>query len=388
MGNKDNGKSTLIGNLLILTKSTSAARIKEAAKISESLGRKFEPGFILDSFSEERKRAMTIDSTRAQIMYNGAAFELIDVPGHEELINNMLTGASYGDLGILLVSARKDEGITPQTRRHLLIAKILGVERIIVAVNKMDSVSYAETRFLEIKTELEEYLDKIGVNAEQFVPISAYDGDNLISPSSKMEWYTGETLANAMLSSALKAGKSSVKPAMILQGKFDNGFVMGKVISGRIKKGEKVILLPGNDTRRIMLLIAKGRKADSAVRGDNISVMFDKGVTNVKGRICLGAGNSIYISNKAKALIFLTGKLRGKTSIKRSGMETGCRILIKKLLDDKGIVHDSKTASPLSAAYADISFDKEIPMELGIPELKRFTIYSNGRFVGIGNIVG
>ncbi len=378
----------MLGNLLILTKSVSAARIQEAAKVSESLGRKFEPGFILDSFSEERERAMTIDSTRAQMMYNGAAFELIDVPGHEELINNMLTGVSYGDLGILLVSARKDEGITPQARRHLLIAKMLGVERVIVAVNKMDTVSYSEARFLEIKRELEEYLDKISVNAEQFVPISAYDGDNLISPSSKMGWYSGETLADAMLSSALKAVEPSVKPAMILQGNLDNGFVMGKVISGKIKKGEKVTLLPGNDARKIRQLIAKGRKADSATSGENISIMFDKGTTNVKGRICVDADDLISISNKAKALIFLTAKLGSKASIKRSGVETGCRISIKKSIDDKGIVHDSKTASVLSAAHADISFDEEIPIELNIPELKRFTIYSNGRFVGIGNIVG
>ncbi|EQD45119.1 translation elongation factor EF-1, subunit alpha, partial [mine drainage metagenome] len=135
LGHKDHGKSTLIGNLLISTKSVSEARVEDAKRTSIRLGRKFEPGFLLDSFEEEREGAMTIDTTRAQIKYRGSAFEFIDVPGHEELIKNMISGASYADSALLIVSAKKGEGITGQTRRHIFLAKMLGIERVVVAVN-------------------------------------------------------------------------------------------------------------------------------------------------------------------------------------------------------------------------------------------------------------
>src|SRR5271154_1586737 len=183
LGHKDHGKSTLIGNMLITTKSVSEQRINDAKKTSKKLGRNFEPGFILDSFEEEREGGLTIDTTRAQVLYKGNAFEFIDVPGHEELIKNMISGASNADFAVLMVSAKPDEGIRDQTFRHLYLAGMLGIKKILVAVNKMDKVGYEENRFDEIRSRILTFLIKTGFEKKNlyFVPISAYNAENLVS---------------------------------------------------------------------------------------------------------------------------------------------------------------------------------------------------------------
>ena len=150
LGDKDNGKSTTIGSMLILTKSVTEERVKEAKKISKELGRSFEPGFILDSFSEEREGGLTIDITRAQVAYKNHAFEFIDVPGHEEFIKNMISGASYASSALLIVSAKPQEGVKEQTKRHVFISRMLGIKNLVVAVNKMDAVKYKESAFKAI----------------------------------------------------------------------------------------------------------------------------------------------------------------------------------------------------------------------------------------------
>ena len=130
LGHKDHGKSTLIGNMLILTNRINPAKLQEAERTSAQIGTRFEPGYILDSFHEEREGGLTIDTTRTEkIPYNELAFEFIDVPGHEELIKNMISGASQADIAVLIVSAKADEGIREQTKRHLFVARMLGIRQ-------------------------------------------------------------------------------------------------------------------------------------------------------------------------------------------------------------------------------------------------------------------
>ncbi len=221
LGHKDHGKSTLIGNLLISTGTATKDRINEARRISRSLGRQFEPAFILDSFSEEREGGLTIDTTRAQIKYKDIGFEFIDVPGHEELIKNMISGASYADFAVLIVSAKRDEGIMDQTKRHLFLAKIFGIKKIIIAVNKMDSVGYSEERFDSVAKSIGAYLEKIGVDSRDYeaIPISAYDSENLVKKSDKMKWYRGKTLLEILYEMGReKEKKPKNNFRMIIQG--------------------------------------------------------------------------------------------------------------------------------------------------------------------------
>ncbi len=167
LGEKDHGKSTLIGSLLIASGSATEQRINEAKKYAKR-GR-FEPGYILDSFAEERAQEMTIDTTRAEMVYKGAMYEFIDVPGHLELIKNMMSGASNGEMAVLMVSMKQGEGLKPQTKRHVFISNMFGIKSLVVAVNKMDMIGYSRDAFEKMKAGISTYLGAIGFSG----PVSA-----------------------------------------------------------------------------------------------------------------------------------------------------------------------------------------------------------------------
>ncbi|MEM3227676.1 MAG: GTP-binding protein, partial [Candidatus Micrarchaeaceae archaeon] len=295
LGHKDHGKSTLIGNLLMLTHSVTRSRINEARDYSKKLHKKFEPAFIIDSFHEEREMGLTIDITRAEITYKSKAFSFIDVPGHEELIKNMISGASNASTALLLVSAKPGEGIKGQTKRHLFIARMLGISNIIVAINKMDSVSFSENRFEEIKSNISEFMNKIGFDNKKmaFVPISAYKGDNLIENSKRMEWYKGKPLIELVYKMAKQEQKKDDGALRIsLQG-FLNGrrdLVAGRIVRGHLKVGEPgICIVPLNINISVKSITVDGRKVKRAKVGSSVALELDKEIgKDVRGSIICG----------------------------------------------------------------------------------------------------
>ena len=192
IGEKDHGKSTLIGRLLLNTKSIEESRIKKIQEIDKASGREFELAHLVDSFREEREKEMTMDTTQVLLKGKKRNYQLIDVPGHEELISQMLTGASKGKVALLLVAV--DEGIKEQTIRHLEIAKLLGIEKVGVVLNKIDKVNYKKEIFEKLKKEIKEVLEKVGYLSRDihFFPVSAKYGDNVIVKSKKTLWYEGK----------------------------------------------------------------------------------------------------------------------------------------------------------------------------------------------------
>jgi translation elongation factor EF-1alpha len=397
LGHKDHGKSTLIGSMLMQTGSATQVRINEAAAYSKKLHKSFEPAFILDSFSEEREQEMTYDTTRAQIKYKDLAFSLIDVPGHEELIKNMISGASYGELAILLVSAKKDEGIMNQTKRHLFVARMLGIDKLVVAVNKMDSVGYDENRFESIKSELSEFIDRIGFEGKNviFVPISAYNGENLVNRSTRMGWYRGDTLADSVYNTfrtpTSNIGSGALR--IIVQGIIDqnNNIIAGKVISGILKKGEAILLLPNRETATVKEIIVKGKKVNSAGVGENAAMIIDSDTKGeLRGAVISGLKDSPEITDSVTARIFVTNTISNNSYIKFNGVDVKC--LEIKVLDGidttTGKKTGRKTAEPLNAIDARVTFGKKLPVENYnvTKELGRFVLYSNNVFAGIGMI--
>jgi bifunctional enzyme CysN/CysC len=398
LGHKDHGKSTLIGSMLITTRSVSEERIAEAKSQSKKLGRKFEPGFILDSFSEERKGGLTIDTSRAQVKYRDSAFEFIDVPGHEELIKNMISGASYAKFALLIVSANKDEGIRPQTKRHIYLSRMLGIDKLIVAVNKMDTVGYSKDRFERIRKELSEFLEKIGVESRSvhFVPISAYGSENLSKKSPNMHWYKGKPLLELMREMAKKkAGDSSDgNMRVILQGSMpheQDSLLIGSVASGTIKVGGKIKVLPINFNSKVAALFVKGVKKKTANVSENVAIKLVRQVTgDSKGSVVYdaafkGAKNTRNIG----ALVFIVKKIKGQVRIKFNGIELSGKVGINKLIDTTtGFEIGPRSAQQLNAAIVDIKLDRDIPAEpfTSSRELGRFVIYQGDKFSGIGII--
>jgi translation elongation factor EF-1alpha len=394
LGNKDHGKSTLIGSLLMETGAVTAQRVDDARKTSESLGRKFEPGYILDSFEEERKNEMTIDTTRAYLTYKGSRIEFIDVPGHEELIKNMMSGASYADSALLIVSAREIEGFTEQSRRHLFIASMLGIRKLVVAINKMDAVGYSDRIFENTKKEIEEYIMKVGISFREifFVPVSAYNAENLCRPSGNMRWYNGTVLVELLSWKSVDNGDAQKEGVATLRGFLDRekGIVMGRVVAGKIMEGEELSLMPQGSVMRITELFVGEQKKESALKGENIAFVPEERISSdVRGSVISSQGAGIESSVALKARIFIVSDISGDVSIKMNGIASECAAI--KVIETTDIMTGKRTGKariiPMqNTAYAEIETVRPLVYAQfrRIPELGRFMIYSNGSFSGIG----
>ncbi len=397
LGHKDHGKSTLIGSLLMQTGAATKVRIKEAEQYSRRLHKNFEPAFILDSFAEERLQEMTIDTTRAEIRHKDLAFALIDVPGHEELIKNMISGASYGEIALLLVSAKRDEGIRDQTKRHLFIARMLGIDRLVVAVNKMDIVGYGEGRFEEVKKGLVGFVEKIGFGAGNvaFVPISAYKGENLVRRSARMKWYRGKPLLDVLYEAAAKGGrKQDGALRIITQGTIPgrNGeLVVGRVASGRVKVGDRVSILPMGADAKVDEITVKGRRSGAGEVGENVAMRLSGPVPDgMRGTVISDSRHKPAVSDSVKLRIFVTGKFGDGMTAKFNGIDIQCRGIrvLHGISTTTGDVVKSKTAKVLEAVEAELRLARKVPVEdySVTKELGRFVLYRKGRFAGIGTV--
>ncbi|MGC8586608.1 MAG: GTP-binding protein [Candidatus Micrarchaeia archaeon] len=392
LGDKDHGKSTFVGNMLMLTKSISDARIEEAKRASRELGRAFEPGFLLDSFSEEREDAMTIDTTRAQIQYKGMGFELIDVPGHEELVSNMLTGASNASLGVLIVSAKKGEGISEQTKRHIVLSTMLGMDRLVVGVNKIDAISYRKEVFDAIKDELSSFIENIGKILGKvevsFVPISAYNGDNLIRLSKNTKWYKGKPLVQILKNYAEQKDASARGLRATVQGAFEDGIAC-KIVSGEIKVNQEVVALPSGRHMKIEKIIKAGHDAKSASRGDSPILVLGDYTGIERGTIISAENDRPKVGSNVKALIFLVN-IPKDPSIRIGLQEAKSGIIIDQELDLKsGNLAKCSKAKALGIYTANLKVDKKVVYEAfrDNPELGRFSIYDGREFAGLGIIL-
>ncbi len=394
LGHKDHGKSTLIGNLLMLTKSVTQTRIKEAETYSRRLHKDFEPAFILDSFHEEREHGLTMDITRAEIAYKGVAFSFIDVPGHVELIKNMISGASYASTALLLVSAKEGEGIQDQTKRHLFIAKMLGIEHLVVAVNKMDSVGYEKGQFESIKEGLTGFIENIGFAEKDvsFVPVSARKGDNLVTKSAKTKWYRGRPLIELIYQRSDEEEQGSEGPLrMIVQG-FIGGkeqLVVGRIASGSIRLGEALSIVPAGISAKPINITVKGRRVKVAGFGENVALELDKHISkDIRGSVIAERNGAPAAKGTIKALIFVAKKLGGGLSIKFNGLDISCRGM--KVLKYIDVITGESTLKgkiePLNAIVAELKLADKIPAESfsRTKELGRFVLYSGKEFAGMG----
>src|SRR5256714_2784325 len=187
VGHVDHGKSTLIGRILHDTDSLPEGKIELIRKACAAEGMEFEFAFLLDALLEEQKQNVTIDTTQIPFRTARRRYAIIDAPGHKEFLKNMITGASRADAAILVIGA--DEGVREQSRRHAYLLSMLGINQLIVVVNKMDLIDYSEKRFREIEQDYRKFLQQLRLNALMFIPASAKQGENVPRESMKMKWY-------------------------------------------------------------------------------------------------------------------------------------------------------------------------------------------------------
>lgn len=248
IGHVDHGKSTTVGRLLFDAggvNEQAMRKLKEEAAANGKAG--FEFAYVMDNLGEERKRGVTIDLSHKKFESEKYEFTIIDAPGHADFIKNMITGVSQADAAVLVVAAT--DGVNEQTREHAYLSKVFGIEQLIVAVNKMDMKEYAESRFKEIKDDINSLVGKLGFKSIRFIPISALQGDNVSFKSEHMTWYTEGTLLE-LLNSYEPANRPTDLPLRVpLQDVYSIkgiGIVpVGKVETGILKPNTKVVGVPG-----------------------------------------------------------------------------------------------------------------------------------------------
>lgn len=276
VGHVDHGKSTLIGRLLFDTDSVPEALVAEVKAISEELGREMEFAYFLDALEEEREQNITIDTTQTFFSTEKREFIIIDAPGHKEFLKNMITGASMADAAVLMVDARL--GLEEQTRRHAYILHLLGMQQVLVAVNKMDLVDYAEASYQEIVTKVSDFLSELDIRPLHFIPVSGRTGDNIVHASTVMDWYTGPTIIQAL---------EEMQPAEVLLEKpfrfpiqdvyevDGRKLAVGRVESGRIKSNQEVKLLPAGQSAVIKSIKVWKAEKEEASAGESLGFELD-----------------------------------------------------------------------------------------------------------------
>jgi translation elongation factor TU len=304
VGHVDHGKSTLIGRLLYDTESLPPDRLKEIEKISEALGREREFAFVMDSLEEERKRGITIDTTQTFFKTPQRRYVIIDAPGHKEFLKNMITGTSQAEAALLIVDAQ--EGVREQTKRHGYILGMLGLQQIVVVINKMDLVNYSQERFQEVRDETAGLLEGFQIRPSYTIPISALTGDNVATPSGRLPWYSGPTALEALdtfseLKIEEKPLRFPIQDIYQIEGK---QIIVGRVEAGTVKTGETLYVLPLKKEVKVESIerfLAEGvRKAGV---GESIGIYLGDDQETQRGQILSRDLGSV-ITDRIRANIF------------------------------------------------------------------------------------
>ncbi|MGB9732748.1 MAG: translation elongation factor EF-1 subunit alpha [Candidatus Micrarchaeia archaeon] len=281
IGHIDHGKSTTVGRLLYETGAISEQDIKkmkeEAAKYNKPT---FEFAFVMDQLKEERERGITIDIAHKEFQTPKYYFTIIDAPGHRDFVKNMITGASQADAAVLVVSCV--DGVQAQTREHAYLAKVLGINQLIVGINKMDAANYDRVKYEDTRNSIINLLKTIGYDTSKIltIPYSALAGDNVKTKSDKMPWYNGPTLLEA-LDTFQVPPKPVDKPLRLpIQDVYSiSGFgtvPVGRVETGVMKPGDQIIIMPPGVKTEVKSIEMHHQQLQKAEPGDNIGF-------NIKG---------------------------------------------------------------------------------------------------------
>ncbi|MBV8865641.1 MAG: sulfate adenylyltransferase subunit CysN [Acidobacteriaceae bacterium] len=285
-GSVDDGKSTLIGRLLYDSRNVYEDQIESVSKAS--IGRNagaIDFSLLTDGLRAEREQGITIDVAHRYFTTPKRKFIIADTPGHEQYTRNMVTGASTADLAIVLVDARK--GLLPQSRRHAYIASLLGLEHLVIAVNKMDLVGYDEQVFTNIERDFREFLKSFRTIAPYFLPISALRGDHVVHRSRRMPWFDGPSLLEYLEEVPVEVSvrqkpfrfpvQRVVRPNQSFRG------YAGTVVSGQVSPGDPVTVLPSGLRTRVARIVTFDGELDEAHAGQSVTVTFEDQVDASRG---------------------------------------------------------------------------------------------------------
>jgi bifunctional enzyme CysN/CysC len=290
-GSVDDGKSTLIGRLLYDSKmifEDQLAQLEADSKKQGTQGQEIDFALLVDGLAAEREQGITIDVAYRFFATEKRKFIVADTPGHEQYTRNMVTGASTADLAVILIDARK--GVLTQTRRHSYLCHLLGIKNIVLAVNKMDLVDYAQTVFDQIVSDYRAFAADIGMVESVALPISGFKGDNITAPSQKMSWYQGPTLMQHLETVDLdqqadQAGAFRMPVQWVNRPNLDFRGFAGKITAGRIEPGDAIRVVPSGKTSTISRIVTWDGDLTEAVAGQSVTLTLEDEIDCSRGQV-------------------------------------------------------------------------------------------------------
>ena len=341
VGHVDHGKSTLVGRLLSDTGTLPEGKLDFIRDICKQQGKEFEYAFLLDALEEEQEQGITIDTS--QIFFSTAQrkYVIIDAPGHKEFLKNMVTGAADAEAALLMIDA--NEGVQEQSRRHGYILKLLGLTQVAVVINKMDLVGYDEKVYNKIRAEYTAFLDSLGIDAREFIPVSAKLGVNIAALKDEMPWYKGPTVLNMVDQFEKKPPPDHLPFRFPVQDvyKFDERrIIAGRVESGKLKTGDRVIFSPSNKQAVVKSIEAWSvpEKPNVANSSESIGFTLDEQIFVERGDVCTLMNQLPIVSTTFDANVFWMGQRNlekgRKFTLKLNTQEIECEVLeFKKAID-------------------------------------------------------
>lgn len=309
-GNVDDGKSTLIGRLLhdskMIYEDQLAAVQADSIKSGTTGAGKIDLALLVDGLQAEREQGITIDVAYRYFSTATRKFIIADTPGHEQYTRNMATGASTCDLAIILIDARY--GVQTQTKRHSFIASLLGIQHIIVAINKMDLVDYSEVTFNKIKDDYLHFTESLNLHDIRFIPMSALDGDNVVNTSTNMPWFTSEPLMTALNSIEIVNDRNFRDARFPVQyvnrPNLDFRGFCGTVASGLFRKGDTITALPSGKSSRIKSIVTYDGDINEAFAPMAVTLTLETEIDISRGDLIIGTEQTAAtVADKFKAHI-------------------------------------------------------------------------------------
>lgn len=305
-GSVDDGKSTLIGRLLVETDSIPHDTIGAARKVRRT-GSTIPAGeidfsLLTDGLEAEREQGITIDvAYRSMNLLDGQRLIISDAPGHEQYTRNMVVAASRADIALVLVDGIK--GVRTQTLRHLTICSLMGVSRVIVAINKLDAVGFDKKVFDEISTEIQKTIDRLQLNDVHIIPLSALSGDNVVYPSENMNWYSGNTLIDCIQGWSKPVDSEAqglMRIQMIARAENFRG-LSGTVRRGSFHKGDEVTIFPSKQKAKIASIVTFNQEHDVAELDSAVTLVLEPEVDVTRGDIIAQSADDLTPSDRLAA---------------------------------------------------------------------------------------
>jgi sulfate adenylyltransferase subunit 1 len=385
-GSVDDGKSTLIGRLLYDTNSIPQDKLEELKRNSLKKGQELELALLTDGLVAEREQGITIDVAHIYFNTNKRKYIIADSPGHVEYTRNMITGTSTAQVSVILIDASK--GVLEQTKRHLFIANLLGVEKVFIVINKLDIVDYSQTVFENLSNEVKEIAKELIIDVSQlsFIPASSKFGVNIVNTSTEhTPWFSGKALLEQLeeFEPKIVEEKTRFNVQMVIRPDLNFRGFAGKVLSGKLTVGDEITVLPSLETAKITSILRKEEKLEVAVKNQSVVITLNKEVDISRGSTLVLSSEVPEGSKQIKATFSWLTKDALNSSAKYV-LQHGSNTIQTKFSNIEQIT-DIETLQPSAGTYEDVKLNALFTANLKTAQPLFLDKYkenkANGRFI-------